>query len=117
MWNACIYVYMTRITELRCIASQVHMLWVDRALAGARVLQEVVWGLSCPLHCGGSGVPLFGFGLLLGFCTGVGITLAALWILWHLHPPASSAGHSPSPSPPPREAEFRRRSRVLGYLQ
>ena len=36
------------LSEFRCFASQMHMVWVDRPFAGARV------------HCGGFVVPLFG---------------------------------------------------------
>jgi hypothetical protein len=95
------------------------MLWIERALAGAGVLRELVWGLSCPVHCGGSGVPLFGFGLLLGFLCGVSLSLAALWTIYHLQifqvPPASRASDPPSSFPRDSTA-LRRRTRLQGYL-
>ena len=92
------------------------MLWVERAFAGVGVLRELVWGLACPVHCGSSGVPFISLGFLIGFFLGVGLTLAALWTLFHLQLKPSPAAFPFSPSSSGEPSTVRRRSRLQGYL-
>ena len=54
-------------------------LWVEHALAGAGLVREVLWGLACPVHCGGSSIPYLLLGLLCGFVLGIVLTLVTLW--------------------------------------
>lgn len=75
---------------------------VARFLEGLSVVQQVSLALSCPFHCGGSGLPWLFVGLLLGLLTGIGLSLAAyLYLHRNLHPqpaPADSASTARSTS-------------------
>ena len=82
--------------------SSASMLWLERALAGAGVLREVVWGLACPVHCGSSGLPFLVLGFFIGLVVGIGIALGTLWTFYHLSfqpgsPPATAQAYSSVP--------------------
>ena len=73
---------MMRISDGGLFLSSACMLWLDRAFAGAGLLRELVWGLTCPVHCGSSGLPLLILGFFIGLLSGFGLALGTLWILY-----------------------------------
>ena len=89
-------------------------MWVERVLAVAGVLREASWGLSCPVHCGGSAVVPFGAGFAIGILLGFLLSLLLayyLHLLWTSSHPAQ-----PSASDLPGSSILRRRARIAAYL-
>ena len=80
------------------------------ALSGA--LRDVSFSFACPFHCGGSALPVFGFGLASGLL--LGLFIAAYFFHSFVHP-LTAPCQAPTPevfAPVPPK----RRSRVAGYL-
>ena len=67
------------------------------------------WGIGCPAHCFGSGIPSLALAFLLGLCFGSLVTLAlGFWALGLLHPPhPAQAWVSPPPSVAPASDRLR----------
>ena len=100
------------------------MIWVEQALAASGAVRELLWGWSCPLHCGSSALPFFIAGLSLGICLGIALSIGFCYhflgfISLARHPsadPVPFASH-PSSSAVNLDLEVRRRSRLSGYLR
>ena len=89
---------------------------MEHALAGAGLVREVLWGLACPVHCGGSSIPYLLLGLLCGFVLGIVLTLVTLWTFVNIQRHPVLPQHSPSSAPSASPSFMRRRSRLSGYL-
>ena len=89
-------------------------MWVERVLAVAGVLREASWGLSCPVHCGGSVIVPFGAGFAIGILFGFLLSLLLVYYL-HLLWSAPSAAQ-PSFPDPLSSSVLRRRARIAAYL-
>ena len=88
------------------------MLWLERVLGIVGVFRDVSSSLACPFHCGGSALPVFGF----GFATGL---LCGLFVAFYLFHTFVHSLTAPSKAPAPEVFASvipKRRSRVAGYL-
>ena len=66
---------------------------ISRFLEGLSLVQQVSLALSCPFHCGSSGLPWLLIGLLCGLLIGFGLSAAAfLYLHRNLHPPTVPSG-------------------------
>jgi len=88
-------------------------MWWDRFSQGAQVASYLLQSATCPLYCGGSGVPWFLAGLCLGLLLGLCFVGLLVWV-WLVRSPVVVAICPPASSVPQHPHQLRRR--LSAYL-